>query len=424
MYVPYDDIENMDGPDFVYLCADILRRNGFKDLQATPAGGETGVDLIAHKDGVSYGIRCLRERGRVGVEAVREALAGSAYHGLDKALVLTDSGFTSNAHDIARNTGVTLWSRRKFTELYNAAFPEGAVDIAAAMKRSGRKAKDPPQKDKAPSRQVQTSSPQPKAAYTETTRTAARQTQERSGPGFFIYVLIGAVLVGAVWLLAARTAGPAAETFSPAEQTAPVENDKGGSAETSPDTASPSSSAAPDSESGTSAEPVPSSAPVPEAGPVEEKLLDYVRYTSDGGDWTVSGVDASGKIAYYLTVVGEIGGRKVTALADSAFSGCDKLRNVHLPASLTDIGESAFRGCRALQTIKLPDSMTAIGDHAFEGCTSLTEITIPKNVTMLGRDTFQGSGVKKLRIPEGCEIPSGSDPFGLGDKCRIDFYKP
>ncbi len=111
-------------------------------------------------------------------------------------------------------------------------------------------------------------------------------------------------------------------------------------------------------------------------------------------------------------------------MANSAFSGCGKLKNINLPDTLKSIGASAFSGCRSMTKIRLPDSLTSIGDRCFEGCTSLTEITIPKNVKELSKNTFKNSGLTVIHIPEGCKIPAGNDPFGLGKNCKIDFYKP
>ena len=39
----------MDGYQFEYQCAEILKRNGFSRVQVTQSSGDQGVDIIAHK---------------------------------------------------------------------------------------------------------------------------------------------------------------------------------------------------------------------------------------------------------------------------------------------------------------------------------------------------------------------------------------
>ena len=39
----------MDGYQFEYQCAEILKRNGFSRVQVTQSSGDQGVDIIARK---------------------------------------------------------------------------------------------------------------------------------------------------------------------------------------------------------------------------------------------------------------------------------------------------------------------------------------------------------------------------------------
>lgn len=59
-----------------------------------------------------------------------------------------------------------------------------------------------------------------------------------------------------------------------------------------------------------------------------------------------------------------------------------------VPEGVERILESAFYGCEYLKNFNLPDSMTSIGEWAFEGCISLTEIVIPASVTIVGDYAF------------------------------------
>ena len=55
---------------------------------------------------------------------------------------------------------------------------------------------------------------------------------------------------------------------------------------------------------------------------------------------------------------------------------------------VTAIGENAFSECIAMTAISIPDTVRTIGRRAFYGCTGLTEITIPSSVTNIGLQVF------------------------------------
>ena len=89
-----------------------------------------------------------------------------------------------------------------------------------------------------------------------------------------------------------------------------------------------------------------------------------------------------------LVIPAELGGRKVTAIGDSAFYNCFDLKSVTIPDSVTAIGDSAFSYCWNLTSVTIPDSVTAIGDSAFIWCSSLTGVTIPDSVAAIGANPF------------------------------------
>lgn len=107
----YKDINEMEGHDFEYYCADILQKKGFSHIEVTPGSGDYGIDIIAYKDGLKYGIQCKRYSGTVGWHAVEEAIAGSKYYGCDVAVVMTNSVFSKQAVEGAERVGVRLWGK-------------------------------------------------------------------------------------------------------------------------------------------------------------------------------------------------------------------------------------------------------------------------------------------------------------------------
>ena len=105
------ELDEMDGLDFEYYCADLLAENGFVDVQVTRSSGDYGIDIIEEKEGVTYAIQCKRYTGLVGVKAVQEAYAGRDYYDRMVGAVLTNQYFTKSAVQAARKLKILLWDR-------------------------------------------------------------------------------------------------------------------------------------------------------------------------------------------------------------------------------------------------------------------------------------------------------------------------
>ena len=108
----YQDYDKLDGWEFEQFCADVLRNNGFSNVEVTSGSGDYGIDVLACKSGLKYGIQVKRYEGNVGWHAVEEAHAGAVYYHCDRAVVLTNSYFTKQAIEGAGEIGVDLWDRK------------------------------------------------------------------------------------------------------------------------------------------------------------------------------------------------------------------------------------------------------------------------------------------------------------------------
>lgn len=97
-----------DGQDYEVYVADLLRRQGFRDIQFTAKTGDYGVDLLATHGRHRYAIQCKYYTGSVGGFAVQEAVAGMAYYECERAMVVTNSVLTKNAHALAKANGVDV----------------------------------------------------------------------------------------------------------------------------------------------------------------------------------------------------------------------------------------------------------------------------------------------------------------------------
>ena len=120
-YENLSDVDGMEGHDFEYWCADLLRRNSFTDVSVTQGSGDQGVDIIAKKDGIKYAIQCKCYSSDLGNTPVQEVHAGKAFYGCQVGAVMTNRYFTRGAQELAEKTGILLWDRDKITEYLNNA---------------------------------------------------------------------------------------------------------------------------------------------------------------------------------------------------------------------------------------------------------------------------------------------------------------
>ena len=113
-FINFDD---MDGHQFEHFCANVLKQNGFEKVSVTSGSGDQGIDIIAYKDDIKYGIQCKCYHSDIGNKAVQEVYAGKAFYNCHVGIVLTNRDFTKSAIELARNNGVILWNRKKLLQM-------------------------------------------------------------------------------------------------------------------------------------------------------------------------------------------------------------------------------------------------------------------------------------------------------------------
>ena len=104
-------LDEMDGHQFEYACADILKANGYKHVKVTRSSGDFGVDIIAEKDKVRYAIQCKRYNHKLDNTPIQEVVGGLAYYQCDKGAVMTDQYFTEPAKQLAQVNDIELLDR-------------------------------------------------------------------------------------------------------------------------------------------------------------------------------------------------------------------------------------------------------------------------------------------------------------------------
>ena len=111
------NFDDMGGHQFEHFCADILRKNGFENVEVTQGSGDHGIDILAEKDDITYAIQCKRYDKPIGNDAVQQAIAGKGFYHRDIAVVMTNRNFTPQAIEEAKALGVKLWDRDRLNKM-------------------------------------------------------------------------------------------------------------------------------------------------------------------------------------------------------------------------------------------------------------------------------------------------------------------
>ena len=115
--VNLDEIDEMSGVEFEYFIAELLKNNGFYNVQVTKSSGDFGVDIICHKKLKTWVFQCKCYKSKLGLRPVQEIYCGKEKYNADKAVVITNSYFTPAAKELAGDLSVLLWDRDKLKTL-------------------------------------------------------------------------------------------------------------------------------------------------------------------------------------------------------------------------------------------------------------------------------------------------------------------
>lgn len=109
-------IDGMSGLEFERYVAELLKAHGFTGVQLTERY-DWGIDIVACKDGVRWGIQTKRSSGLVKVAAVRQVVAALTKYQCERAMVVTNGLFSRPAIEIARSNRCMLIDRPFLTKL-------------------------------------------------------------------------------------------------------------------------------------------------------------------------------------------------------------------------------------------------------------------------------------------------------------------
>lgn len=88
-------IDSMEGHQFEYWCTELLKKNGFLNVEITPGSNDQGVDITATKDGIRYAIQCKCYSTDLGNTLVQEVHTGKSIYHCQVGVVMTNRYFTA-----------------------------------------------------------------------------------------------------------------------------------------------------------------------------------------------------------------------------------------------------------------------------------------------------------------------------------------
>ena len=110
-YIKYklSHVDTMTGLEFEKYVAKYLRDQGYKTKLTEKY--DLGIDIVAVKDGIRYGVQVKRHKAVVGANAVRQAVTGLNLYDCDRAIVITNSYFSKTAIRLALSNDCILLDR-------------------------------------------------------------------------------------------------------------------------------------------------------------------------------------------------------------------------------------------------------------------------------------------------------------------------
>jgi HJR/Mrr/RecB family endonuclease len=109
-WITINDIDRIDGYEFERVLKELFKKMGYHVIH-TSLSNDQGADLIVEKFGVKTVIQAKNWQDNVTNKGVQEVYAAIKHYDAQKAMVISSSGFTQSARELARSTDVTLWDR-------------------------------------------------------------------------------------------------------------------------------------------------------------------------------------------------------------------------------------------------------------------------------------------------------------------------
>ncbi len=102
--------DNMTGLEFEHYVARLLKTKGYNHIRLTEEY-DYGIDIIAIKDGITWGIQVKRYSGLVKAIAVRQVVTALKKYHCDRAMVISNSTYSQIAKELAKSNECVLVNR-------------------------------------------------------------------------------------------------------------------------------------------------------------------------------------------------------------------------------------------------------------------------------------------------------------------------
>jgi restriction system protein len=113
-----DSIQDLSWHKFEILLSEAFRRQGYTVKENSSAGPDGGIDLVLTKDGATTLVQCKNwKSSNVGVTVVRELFGVVTADGADKGMVVCSSGFTKEAIEFSKKSGIQLLGGRELSNM-------------------------------------------------------------------------------------------------------------------------------------------------------------------------------------------------------------------------------------------------------------------------------------------------------------------
>ena len=100
----------MTGLEFERYVARLLKTRGYSHIKLTEEY-DYGIDIIAEKDGIRWGIQVKRCSGLVKANAVRQVVTALKKYNCDIAMVISNSTYSKVAKELAKSNQCVLVDR-------------------------------------------------------------------------------------------------------------------------------------------------------------------------------------------------------------------------------------------------------------------------------------------------------------------------
>ena len=115
------------GIQFEQECIERLKLLGFENVMGTPIN-DYGADIVAFYNNDKYIFQCKYHKRKQGVSSIQEVLAAKLYYDAHKCVVISHTGFTKQAYNLAApNCVILLDSPKLFSSKNIADLLEGII---------------------------------------------------------------------------------------------------------------------------------------------------------------------------------------------------------------------------------------------------------------------------------------------------------